>query len=54
MMKMILKQMNLPETDEPDKFKGKSREDIIKSYQNLEALAGSHAQTISELKKTKG
>lgn len=42
-----------PETDEPDKFKGKSREDIIKSYQNLEALAGSHAQTISELKKTK-
>jgi len=43
-----------PETDEPDKFKGKSREDIIKAYQNVEALAGSHAQTISELKKGQG
>jgi len=26
--------------DEPDKFKGKSREDVIKSYQNLESMHG--------------
>ena len=31
------------DTDEPDKFRGKSREDIIKSYQNLEALYGKKA-----------
>ena len=37
--------------EEPDKFKNKTREEIIESYKNLEALSGKQAQTIGELRK---
>lgn len=49
------------ETDEPeeqplipkDKFDGKSREEILEAYKNLEALSGRQAQEIGELRKPK-
>lgn len=35
----------------PEKFKGKSMEDIVKSYQELESFNGRQAQEVGELRK---
>ena len=35
----------------PDKFKGKSIEDVVKSYQNVEAALGNKSNEVGELRK---
>ena len=40
-----------PTSDIPDKFSGKSVEDIVKSYQNLEQELGRKSQEIGELRQ---
>lgn len=40
-----------PEFDVPDKFKGKSFEDVVQSYMNLEKMHGNTANEVGELRK---
>ena len=40
-----------PQVDLPDKFKNKSMEDIISSYENLEKELGRKGQELGELRK---
>ena len=42
---------NTPEFEVPDKFAGKSLEDVIGSYENLEKELGRKAQEVGELRK---
>ncbi len=41
-----------PESQIPDKFKGKSTEEVIQSYQELESQLGKQGQELGELRKT--
>lgn len=41
----------VPDNDEPDKFSGKSREDVISSYQELESRFGKQGGELGELRK---
>jgi hypothetical protein len=40
-----------PEVQLPDKYKGKSLEDIVKMHQEAEKLIGKHAQEVGEVRK---